>query len=217
MNLQRFDLLCTSSLQGLEEVRRTTCANCNNKGVSPDNSQLLRCTKCKFFRYCSKECQQQHWLKHKTKCIQFDLAVQRSSPETMPLFYLYYTFQFTHIDEFLYAARKHREALIAKIKQVKGEGDVSMQASWVRIPLTVDGNNRHLVIYLTFIDHITEEPSDQTFYRVFLVGPTSVQDTNGRGLEMLNQSKRELDEQGIKCTSVVVGAGFDQPGVNVRM
>jgi len=88
-----------------------------------------------------------------------------------------------------------------------------MQASWVRIPVTVDGNNRHLVIYLTFIDHITEEPSDQTFYRVFLVGPTSVQDTNGRGLEMLNQSKRELDEQGIKCTSVVVGAGFDQPGM----
>jgi len=90
---------------------------------------------------------------------------------------------------------------------------VSVQASWVRLPVLVDGNNRHLVVYLTHIDNVSKEHSDQIYYRLFLVGAT--QDTNGRGLEMVQKCKRELEEQGVTCTSIEAGAGFDCPGLIV--
>jgi len=201
---------CDEPPLGLEELRKSTCANCYEKGVSSHTIQLLRCNRCKFFRYCSKECQQEHWPKHKSACVQFDLAVQRSTPETMPLFYLRFVHCFIRVDEFLYASRKHRESLVSKIKLVSGKCDVTAQASWVRLPVLIDGNNRHLVVYLTHFDNVSKEPSDQTYYRLFLVGPTH--DTNGRGLEMVKKCKRELGEQGVTCTSIVAGAGFDSPG-----
>jgi len=48
-----------------------SCANCLNYSwpQPSQESQLLRCSKCKFMSYCSKECQVEHWVKvHKEQC-----------------------------------------------------------------------------------------------------------------------------------------------------
>ena len=48
-----------------------SCANCvNYSWTQPDDgSSLLRCAKCKFISYCSKECQKERWVKvHKHHC-----------------------------------------------------------------------------------------------------------------------------------------------------
>ena len=53
------------------EYFKTSCANCRVYGWKQpsDESMLLRCSRCKFIRYCSKECQQEHWVKvHRHHC-----------------------------------------------------------------------------------------------------------------------------------------------------
>jgi len=47
------------------------CPNCMNYGWKQPSGEgkLLRCSKCKFISYCSKECQEEHWKKvHKHHC-----------------------------------------------------------------------------------------------------------------------------------------------------
>jgi hypothetical protein len=39
-----------------------TCGNCGN-------SAKLQCSRCRFERYCSKECQRKHWNTHKKTCV----------------------------------------------------------------------------------------------------------------------------------------------------
>jgi len=48
----------------------TGCANCQVFGwVQPDPAQLRNCGKCKVLKYCSQECQAEHWkLVHKGQC-----------------------------------------------------------------------------------------------------------------------------------------------------
>ena len=41
------------------------CDNCNKKIIN-----ILQCSKCKFSRYCNKECQKNHWITHKKQCTQ---------------------------------------------------------------------------------------------------------------------------------------------------
>ena len=56
----------STSLVGLESI----CANCYvyNWG-QPEGKITLRCSRCKMFYYCSKECQEEHWRKtHKHHC-----------------------------------------------------------------------------------------------------------------------------------------------------
>ena len=47
-----------------------TCTNCEVYGwKQPEGKVTLRCTGCKLFFYCSKECQQEHWKKtHRQHC-----------------------------------------------------------------------------------------------------------------------------------------------------
>ena len=51
---------------GLESI----CANCYvYNWVQPEGKITLRCSRCKRFYYCSKECQEEHWRKtHKHHC-----------------------------------------------------------------------------------------------------------------------------------------------------
>ena len=59
------------------------CANCLNYswGQPSEQGSILLCSKCKFMRYCSKECQQEHWLKvHKHHCKY--LANQKVMPQS---------------------------------------------------------------------------------------------------------------------------------------
>ena len=48
----------------------TGCANCHVFGwVQPDPAELRNCGKCKVLKYCSQECQAEHWkLVHKGQC-----------------------------------------------------------------------------------------------------------------------------------------------------
>ena len=53
------------------EETQDFCVNCTIYGWAQlsDRSKLLRCAKCKFISYCSKECQQEHWVKvHRHHC-----------------------------------------------------------------------------------------------------------------------------------------------------
>ena len=61
-----------------------SCANCLNYGwpQPSQESRLLRCSKCKFMSYCSKECQKEHWVKvHKEQCKY--LANQKVHPQAI--------------------------------------------------------------------------------------------------------------------------------------
>ena len=54
-----------------ESMEDYFCVNCEIYGwpqVS-DRSRLLRCSRCKFISYCSKECQEEQWVKvHSQHC-----------------------------------------------------------------------------------------------------------------------------------------------------
>ncbi|TFK48901.1 hypothetical protein OE88DRAFT_436190 [Heliocybe sulcata] len=47
---------------------RRQCTNCSNPESLP-NFKLLRCSGCAFSYYCNKECQKNHWPKHKPACL----------------------------------------------------------------------------------------------------------------------------------------------------
>jgi TPR repeat protein len=53
----------------LEQLLSKACASCHKPQTAMPNRALLRCTKCKAMRYCSKECQVKHWKDgHKIDC-----------------------------------------------------------------------------------------------------------------------------------------------------
>ena len=57
-------LKSTANLSGGE-----MCANCYILETSLDNSKLLKCSQCRQIKYCSRECQREHWKKaHKEHC-----------------------------------------------------------------------------------------------------------------------------------------------------
>ena len=45
------------------------CGNCGKASVP-----LLRCSSCARTKYCTPECQKQHWSVHKSKCQVLDLV-----------------------------------------------------------------------------------------------------------------------------------------------
>ena len=51
-----------------------TCANCGLEGAK------FRCQACKQARYCSQQCQKQHWKKHKAECTFSYIKPQRKWP-----------------------------------------------------------------------------------------------------------------------------------------
>ena len=56
-----------------EAVAEHCCHHCFNMVVrgkdGKPNTQLLRCSACKFARYCSRECQKKAWPRHKKECM----------------------------------------------------------------------------------------------------------------------------------------------------
>jgi len=67
------------------------CANCSiyDWPQVSDKSKLMRCSRCKFISYCSKECQQEHWVKvHSQHCKymskQNEMPMTKHDPATCP-------------------------------------------------------------------------------------------------------------------------------------
>ena len=63
MAYKRGDITLKTKEKRFEKKKRQygSCAMCNGFGT-------LRCSKCKQVHYCGRECQQNHWKKHKTQC-----------------------------------------------------------------------------------------------------------------------------------------------------
>ncbi|KAJ6584824.1 hypothetical protein B0H19DRAFT_1106772 [Mycena capillaripes] len=54
---------------------------CSNCSLSPPNTTLKLCAKCKLTRYCSKDCQKIHWKQHKYSCQLGAGDVERNVPQ----------------------------------------------------------------------------------------------------------------------------------------
>jgi hypothetical protein len=52
----------------LASLRPITFRGCSNCGVREDGRKLKKCGRCKRSHYCSRDCQAEHWAKHKTVC-----------------------------------------------------------------------------------------------------------------------------------------------------
>jgi ankyrin repeat protein len=59
----------------IKELQHTTppppgaCAACGADGGGVTATAFQRCARCKFVKYCSKECQRTHWRTHKASCV----------------------------------------------------------------------------------------------------------------------------------------------------
>ena len=51
-------------------IRALGCGCCG--ASEADGVSFSFCSRCKFIVYCSKECQKEHWKKHKTICLTRD-------------------------------------------------------------------------------------------------------------------------------------------------
>ncbi|KIK57168.1 hypothetical protein GYMLUDRAFT_263235 [Collybiopsis luxurians FD-317 M1] len=60
-----------------EKIPPRDCAYpaCPKKSSGYDGRTLKICAKCKQVRYCSKECQKQHWSEHKQNCRKYQVVV----------------------------------------------------------------------------------------------------------------------------------------------
>eukprot|EP00058_Branchiostoma_floridae_P000526 XP_002586014.1 hypothetical protein BRAFLDRAFT_110212 [Branchiostoma floridae] len=72
-------------LKLIEEAKKTKLLRCCNPkcGKPGDGSTLELCGKCKLTRYCSRDCQEQHWSVGHKKCCGHD--VYNDEEETDPL------------------------------------------------------------------------------------------------------------------------------------
>jgi len=65
-----------------DHMAEHVCHHCFNMVVrdrqGQPTTQLLRCSSCKFARYCSRECQKKAWSMHKKEC----MAIKRIAPRT---------------------------------------------------------------------------------------------------------------------------------------
>ncbi|GFH53174.1 hypothetical protein CTEN210_09650 [Chaetoceros tenuissimus] len=62
------------SMQNIE------CAKC---GMQDSTQKLLVCGNCKFFRYCSRECQVAHWKDHKVRCKEYASHAKTKNKEAI--------------------------------------------------------------------------------------------------------------------------------------
>ena len=63
-----------------EQMAEHVCHYCFNMVVRDKTGKgmttLLRCSSCKFARYCSRECQKKAWPSHKKECMAIRVGVQ---------------------------------------------------------------------------------------------------------------------------------------------
>ncbi|KAF8846769.1 hypothetical protein BDZ45DRAFT_812071 [Acephala macrosclerotiorum] len=57
----------TELKERLERIYDNKCQVCQ-RGKTQDGTTLLRCERCRFVKYCSKECQRMDWKEHKKGC-----------------------------------------------------------------------------------------------------------------------------------------------------
>jgi len=176
--------------------RKTICINCNTK----PEERPKRCTACAFFYYCSVECQKQHWTAHKIACKKFVNQVQLyPSRDVVPLWYIYYCLGWIKIEEFLFEAKKHRQNVLssiqksfAQMKEVTPTADLLV--SWIPSMITIDGNSKHLVIYLSYpYWNETEEVecySEQFLFEIYLVGPEKAKHSHHFGNSVVYSVKQ---------------------------
>ena len=65
-----------------DHMSEHVCHQCFNMVVrdrqGQPTSQLLRCSSCKFARYCSRECQKKAWPTHKKECMAIKVRINQS-------------------------------------------------------------------------------------------------------------------------------------------
>jgi MYND finger len=73
IGLERLDHLLTEAalLSSTEDVLRKKCTVCHKEAVADASSSIIlsTCSRCKYYCYCSRICQVEHWNKgHKNEC-----------------------------------------------------------------------------------------------------------------------------------------------------
>lgn len=66
-NVKVFKCSLPVLLEESKKVGNDCCYSCG-KSECPEGQKLLKCGKCTFALYCSKECQTSHWKRHKCLC-----------------------------------------------------------------------------------------------------------------------------------------------------
>lgn len=62
------DSKAKSKLQICEQSLKILCAGCHHTKLD-----LMQCSQCRSYYYCSKECQVSHWKTHKKECKQVEI------------------------------------------------------------------------------------------------------------------------------------------------
>ncbi|XP_066287927.1 ankyrin repeat domain-containing protein 54-like isoform X2 [Branchiostoma lanceolatum] len=75
---------CEESLKLIQEAMETKLLRCCNPkcGKPGYRSALKLCGRCKLTRYCSRDCQKQHWTAGHKKCCGHDAFTNEQGPDT---------------------------------------------------------------------------------------------------------------------------------------
>jgi len=96
------------------------------------------------------------------------------------------------------------------MKEVTPTADLLV--SWIPSMITIDGNSKHLVIYLSYpYWNETEEVecySEQFLFEIYLVGPEKAKHSHHFGNSVVYSVKQTLENNGVSCRNVNFGAGF---------
>jgi len=120
----------------------------------------------------------------------------------------------TKIEEFLLEAKRHQITLISAIKSsFKDLASVTdLLASWIPSQISIDGNTKHLVIYLSYPywDEEAQEEhySEQQLYQIFLVGPEKAKQSHNYGTRAIDSVKEDLQRCQITVRNITHGCGF---------
>eukprot|EP01128_Nolandella_sp_AFSM9_P001940 TRINITY_DN12340_c0_g1_i1.p1 TRINITY_DN12340_c0_g1~~TRINITY_DN12340_c0_g1_i1.p1 ORF type:complete len:284 (-),score=42.03 TRINITY_DN12340_c0_g1_i1:166-1017(-) len=198
----------------LFQLRSTQCANCSSSTPSSGN-KLSRCSNCKLLHYCSSQCQRNHWPSHRDQCQGFATMLKEvAEVNVMPIFYRYLCTELISLPEFYYLQSKHMIALTRKVKESTGDySPVSLAASWMELPLSVDGvNYSHPVFFLSWVGtDLASQP--ETFLRLWVVaGTLTNEEKDVKGREFIGRLVRLLEYFELDVVAVSTSGGFLKQG-----
>lgn len=85
--------------------------------------------------------------------------------------------------------------------------------TWISSPISIDGNQKHLVVYLNYPywnqQEEVESYSDQQFWDIFLVGPEKAKLSHHYGIRVIDSVKEVLKMNGITLRNIQYGVGFN--------